>query len=69
MSEIIYFNGKKHNSIAEMSPAERRLYDKLNRFMADHNRDDIPDIIQSGGLTAIKEIVNLIFAFRQMIKA
>jgi len=66
MSETIYFNGKKYNSVAEMSPNVRKMYEKVNHFFVDANRDGVPDIIQSAGLTGIKDTVNIIKDIAQM---
>jgi hypothetical protein len=60
MSETIYFNGKKYNSVSEMPPNVRQLYARFNRFLADEDQDGVPDMIQSGGLAGIKETVNMI---------
>ena len=60
MSETIYFNGKKYDSVAEMPSNVRQIYDKLDRFFTDEDRDGIPDIIQSGGLAGVKEVFNVI---------
>ena len=66
MSETIYFNGKKYNSVAEMPPNVRKMYEKVNHFFVDANRDGVPDIIQSAGLTGIKDTVNIIKDIAQM---
>ena len=55
MSEKIYFNGHVYNSVSEMEPDTRRLYERLDSFLQDQNRDGVPDVIQEGGLQAIKE--------------
>jgi len=60
MSETIYFNGNKYNSVSEMPSNVRQLYEKLNRFTIDENQDGVPDIVQTGGLAGIKETVNMI---------
>ena len=60
MSETIYFNGKKYNSVSEMPSNVRQMYQKLNRFFVDEDRDGVPDIIQSGGLAGIKETINMV---------
>ena len=60
MSETIYFNGKKYNSASEMPSSVRQMYERLNRFFVDEDRDGVPDIIQSGGLAGIKETINMI---------
>lgn len=60
MSETIYFKGRKYNSVAEMPQNERQLYLKMIRFMRDDNLDGIPDIVQSHGLSELKETINMI---------
>ena len=60
MTETIYFNGKKYNGISEMPPDIRKLVEKLIYFRNDENKDGIPDILQSGGLSGLKETFNLI---------
>ena len=66
MSETIYFNGKKYNNISEMPSNVRAIYAKIERFLVDQNQDGIPDAIQSGGLTGIKETVNMIMDISKM---
>jgi hypothetical protein len=60
MSETIYINGKKYHSVAEMPKNIRNIYIKLDSLMVDENKDGVPDMIQSGGLSGIKDTVNLI---------
>ncbi len=60
MSETIYFNGKKYEGVAEMPLSVRQTYEKFNRFLVDENKDGVPDVIQSGGLSGLKEAFNLI---------
>ena len=60
MTETIYFNGRKYNNISEMPSSDRRLVEKLIYFSMDENKDGVPDIIQSGGLSGIKETFNII---------
>jgi hypothetical protein len=60
MSETIYFNGKRYNSVAEMPSSVRRNYEKFNRIFTDANQDGIPDLVQSGGLSGFKETFNVI---------
>ena len=60
MTETIYFNGRKYHNISEMPSSDRRLVEKLIYFSMDENKDGVPDIIQSGGLSGIKETLNII---------
>lgn len=69
MSEIIYINGKKYNRVAEMPKNIRDIYNKLNRFMEDNDKDGVPDMIQTGGLSGIKETVNIIKDLAQFSSA
>ncbi|MFC1997183.1 hypothetical protein ACFLXI_06200 [Chloroflexota bacterium] len=69
MSETIYFNGGKYNSPADMPPNIRQMYQKLNRFMMDENQDGVPDMIQSGGLSGIKETFSVIKDIAQISSA
>ena len=59
MTETIYFNGKKYNDISEMPANVRKMVEKLINFSVDENTDGVPDILQSGGLSGIKETFNL----------
>ena len=59
MTETIYFNGKKYNDISEMPANVRQMVGKLINFSVDENTDGVPDILQSGGLSGIKETFNL----------
>lgn len=69
MSETIYINGRKYHSVAEMPPNIRNIYIKLNSFILDENKDGVPDMIQAGGLSGIKETVNLIKALSKFSNA
>jgi hypothetical protein len=69
MSEIIYFNGRKYNSVSEMPSSVRQMYEKLNRIMIDENQDGVPDMIQSGGLSGVKQAFNMIKDISQMSSA
>jgi hypothetical protein len=60
MAETIYFNGKKYDSVAEMPSSVRRQYEKFNRFFADADRDGVPDLFQSGGISGLKEAFNMV---------
>ena len=60
MTETIYFNGNKYNDISEMPFSDRQMVEKLIVFSTDENKDGVPDILQSGGLSGIKESFNLI---------
>jgi hypothetical protein len=66
MAETIYFNGKKYDSVSEMPSSVRQQYEKFNRFFADADKDGIPDIIQSGGISGLKETFNMIREIGQM---
>lgn len=66
MSETIYFNGKKYNSVTEMPSSVRQMYEKFDRFLIDKNQDGVPDLMQSGGLSGLKEGFNLIKDAAQM---
>jgi len=56
MPETIYFNGKKYESIAEMPPNEKQIYEKFNRFFEDANNDGIPDAFQARNLAGLKDV-------------
>lgn len=60
MTETIYFNGRKYHDISEMSFNDRQMVEKLISFSMDENKDGVPDILQSGRLSGIKETLNLI---------
>jgi hypothetical protein len=60
MTETIYFNGKKYNDISEIPASARKMVEKLIKFSKDENKDGVPDILQSGGFSGIKETFNLI---------
>jgi hypothetical protein len=60
MTETIYFNGKKHIDISETPANVRQMVGKLINFSVDENTDGVPDNLQSGGLSGIKETINLI---------
>ena len=60
MTETIYFNGKKYDDISEMPSNVRQMVEKLINFSVDENKDGVPDILQSGGLSGIKETFNII---------
>jgi hypothetical protein len=66
MAETIYFNGKKYRSLAEMPPNERQMYEKFNRFFADADQDGVPDVLQAGGLSGLKETFGMIKDIAQM---
>jgi len=66
MAETIYFNGKKYESLAEMPPAEREMYEKFNRFFADVDQDGVPDVLQGRGLSGLKETFGMIKEIAQM---
>lgn len=60
MAETIYFNGKKYQSLAEMPSSERQLYEKFNRFFADADQDGVPDVLQGGGISGLKEAFGML---------
>jgi hypothetical protein len=66
MSDTIYFNGKKYNGVAEMPSSVRQNYEKFNQLLLDENQDGIPDLMQSGGLSGLKDTFGLIKEFAQM---
>ena len=66
MAEIIYFNGRKYGSIAEMPSSERRKYEKINRIFADDNQDGLPDLFQISGFSELKDAFNTLKEFGQM---
>jgi hypothetical protein len=66
MAETIYFNGKKYESLAEMPSSVRQQYEQFNRFFADANQDGVPDIVQGGGISGLKEAFNMIKEIGQM---
>ena len=66
MAETIYFNGKKYDSISEMPSSVRQQYEKFNRFFADANQDGVPDIVQGGGISGLKETFDMIKEIGQM---
>ena len=66
MPQTIYFNGKKYNSMAEMPPDQREMYERFSRFMEDADKDGVPDVIQSGGLSGLKETFGMIKDIAQM---
>ncbi len=57
MSEKIFFMGRVYRSVSEMEPDTRQLFEKLESFLRDQNRDGVPDVMQEGGLGAIKEAI------------
>ncbi len=65
MSEKIYFKGKVYHSVSEMDSETRQLFERLDSFLQDQNRDGVPDVIQDGGLSAVKEA----FKFMKEISA
>jgi hypothetical protein len=66
MAEKIYFNGKKYDNVSEMPSSVRQQYEKFDRFFADANQDGIPDVIQSRGISGLKETFNMIREITQM---
>lgn len=66
MSETIYFNGKKYDSVAEMPTNVRRNYEKISRLFADANEDGVPDFIQPGGIAGLKDSFNMIKELSQL---
>ena len=66
MSEIIYFNGKRYNSVSEMPSSVRQNYEKFSRLFLDADRDGIPDIMQSGGISSLKETLSAIKDIAQL---
>ena len=58
-TEIIYFNGKRYNSIREMPPKVRKSYEQLERLLADTDADGIPDVFQPRSFSDLKTAVNL----------
>jgi hypothetical protein len=66
MSETIYYNGKKYDSVAEMPASVRQNYEKISRLFADANQDGIPDIVQPGGLSGLKDTFNMIKELSQI---
>jgi len=66
MAEIIYFNGRKYESLAEMPSSERRKYEKINRIFTDENQDGLPDIFQPSGFSELKDAFNTLKEFGQM---
>jgi hypothetical protein len=60
MTETIYFNGKKYNQISDMPKEVRQMYEQINRILSDENKDGIPDSLQTGGLSGIKNTISMI---------
>ena len=55
MSEKIIFNGRLYYGPNEMDSKTRTLYERLDSFLKDRNRDGVPDVLQEGGVAAIKQ--------------
>jgi hypothetical protein len=66
MTETIYFNGRKYNSVAEMPSSVRQKYEKFNRLFADANQDGVPDFVQPNGISDLKDTFNLLKEIGQM---
>jgi hypothetical protein len=66
MPETIYFNGKKYESVTEMPPNERQMYEKFDRFFADANQDGVPDAFQANNLAGLKDVFGAIKDIAQM---
>jgi len=66
MSETIYFNGKKYESVSEMPPNVRQMYERLNRFFTDADQDGVPDALQANSLSGLKEAFGAIKEIAQM---
>ena len=58
-TEVIYFNGKRYNSIREMPPKVRKQYEQLERLLADADADGTPDIFQPRSFSDLKTAVHL----------
>ena len=66
MSETIYFNGKRYDSIADMPADIRQIYERFNRLFADADQDGVPDLIQGRGLAGIKDTISAAKELGQM---
>jgi hypothetical protein len=66
MPETIYFNGKKYESISEMPPNVRQMYERINRFLTDADQDGIPDALQASNLSGLKEAFGAIKDIAQL---
>jgi hypothetical protein len=57
--EVIYFYGRRYNSVREMPPKIRQNYEQLERLFADANADGVPDIFQPHSFRDLKTAVSL----------
>jgi hypothetical protein len=69
MAEKIIFDGRSYNSVSEIPPDVRQMYERLKKLFTDANRDGVPDVVQQGGIESVKELFGFFKDMAQTTKS